>query len=289
MLSKDQEKLIIEIETLQSKLVADMGAALPKIFTQLSEEVISIVSDLSLDPNDRAKTLRETITLKRKISDALVENATYQAAVASVLGGFEKMAKITDDYMTTIIDGYGRKKDLYNAILRVNIDQTKNLLLGAGIRDNFSVAIQEVLKSFISGVGTSSELQKTLRSFIKGSSAQKPFLERYIKQTTSDAVMVFNREYLNTISEDLDVRFYLYAGVIVQDSRPFCIARTGRAFTRQQVEGWASLGKWQGRMPNTTKTTIFSYCGGYNCQHELYPISLEQYQDFKKRKLTGVK
>lgn len=289
MISKDQEKLIVEIEKLQAQLVADMEAALPKIFAQLSDEVIGLVSELSLDPDDRAKTLRETITLKRKIADSLVENVTYQAAVASVVGGFEKIAKLTDDYMSLILDDYSRKKDLYNAILRVNIDQTKNLLLGAGVRDNFSGAIQEVLKAFVSGVGTSKELQKTLRTFIKGSATQKPFLERYIRQTTSDAVMIFNREYINTISEDLNVKHYYYAGVIVADSRDFCIARTGRGFTRKEVEDWASLGKWQGRMPNTNKTTIFSYCGGYNCQHELYPISLEQYQAMKKQKQTGVK
>jgi hypothetical protein len=289
MISKDQEKIIIEIERLQAQLVADMEAALPAIFTQLSDEVIGLVSELSLDPNDRAKTLRETIALKRKISDTLVENAAYQAAVASVVGGFEKMAKLTDDYMGLILDDYTRKKDLYNAILRVNIDQTKNLLLGAGVRDNFGAAIQEVLKAFVSGVGTTPELQKVLRSFIKGSSTQKPFLERYIKQTTSDAVMVFNREYINSISEDLDIKHYLYAGIIVSDSRDFCKARTGRGYTRKEVEAWASLGKWQGRMPNTTKTTIFSYCGGYNCQHELYPISLEQYAALKKQKQTGVK
>ena len=266
-----------------------MGAALPKIFTQLSDEVVGLVSELSLDPDDRAKTLRESITLKRKISDALVENTSYQAAVGSLLLGFEKMANVTDDYMSLTLDDYKRKKDLYNAILRVNVEQTKSLLLGAGIRDNFGNAIQEVLKSFISGVGTTPELQKTLRAFIKGSAAQKPFLERYIKQTTSDAVMVFNREYINAISEDLNIKHYLYAGIIVQDSRDFCIARAGRAFTRKQVEDWASLGKWQGRMPNTTKTTIFSFCGGYNCQHELYPISAEQYQDYKKGKRVGVR
>lgn len=289
MISKDQEKLIVAIERLHEALIADMESALPTIFSELSDEVASLVSNLSLNPDDRAKALREAITLKRKISDTLVENKNYQNAVASLLVGYQKMADITDDYMSLVIDGYDRKKALYNAILKINIDQTKSLLLGAGVKDNFGAAIQEVLKSYISGVGTSADLQKTLRKFIKGGAGQKPFLERYIKQTTSDAVMVFNREYINAISEDLNVEYYIYAGIIVQDSRPFCKARTGRAFTRGQVESWASLGKWEGRMPNTNKTTIFSYCGGYNCQHELYPISLEQYQDFKKKKRVGVK
>ena len=289
MIDKEQERLIIEIERLQEELIARMGNALPKIFNELADDVAGLVSELSLDPQDRARTLRETLELKRKIGDALVNNKSYLAEVSALIVGFDKMSAITDEYMSVIIDGYSRKKALYNAMLKINVDTTKNLLLGAGIRDNFSVAIQEVLKSFIAGVGTTKELQKVLRSFIKGTQTEKPFLERYIKQTTSDAVMVFNREYINAISDDLNVQHYLYAGIIVQDSRPFCKARSGRAFTRKQVESWASLGKWDGRMPNTTKTTIFSYCGGYNCQHELYPISVEQYADFKKRGSAGVK
>jgi hypothetical protein len=289
MLSKDQEDIIIKIERLQASLIAEMDNALPKIFTQLSDNVVGLVSELSLDPDDRAKTLRETITLKRKISDTLINNVAYQAAVSNLIGGFEKLSALTDDYMSLIIDGYDRKKALYNSILKVNIEQTKDLLLGAGVRDNFGAAIQEVLKSYVSGVGTTPELQKTLRAFIKGTPTQKPYLERYIKQTTSDAVMVFNREYINSISDDLNVEYFLYAGIIVTDSRPFCKARSGRVFTRKEVESWASLGKWEGRMPNTTKTTIFSYCGGYNCQHELYPVSLEQYQDFKNRKMVGIR
>jgi DNA polymerase III alpha subunit len=168
MISKDQERLIIEIERLQEALIADMESALPSIFSSLSDEVASLVANLSMNPDDRAKALRDAINLKRKISDTLVQNSEYQFAVASLLFGFEKMAQITDDYMSLILDGYDRKKDLYNSILRINIDQTKNLLLGAGIRDNFGSAIQEVLKAYISGVGTSADLQKTLRKFIKG-------------------------------------------------------------------------------------------------------------------------
>jgi hypothetical protein len=289
MISKEQEDIIIKIEELQASLIANMDAALPNIFTQLSNEVVGIVSELSLDPRDRAKTLRETINLKRKISDALINNKDYQKQVSEIISGYAILASLTDDYMSLILDDYSKKKALYREILNANINLTKDMLLGAQIRDNFATSIQEVLKSYVSGVGSSTELQKTLRQYIKGTAAEKPFLERYIKQTTSDAVMVFNREYLNAISDDLNVEYFLYAGIIVTDSRPFCKARSGRAFTRKQVEKWADLGKWLGRMPNTTKTTIFSYCGGYNCQHELYPISLEQYQDFKKRGMVGVK
>lgn len=38
---------------------------------------------------------------------------------------------------------------------------------------------------------------------------------------------------------------------------------------------------WDGKMSGTNSTTIFSYAGGYNCRHKLYPVSEEQYNRAK--------
>jgi hypothetical protein len=284
-----QEKIIKQIEALQAKLEKDMASALPKVFSQLSDEVIDIVAGLSLDPDDRARSLREIIALKRQIGDALVANQLYQTSVKSLLDGYKELAKLSDDFMGEVLDNYTRKQDLYEAILRTNVDITKNNLLGAGIKDNFSNAIREVLKANISGVANKASLRKTLAQFIEGTEAEKPFLERYITQVTNDSVMVFNREYLQTISEDLDINYYRYSGTIIGDTRAFCAARAGRIFKKAEVEKWPDLGQWQGRMPGTNKQTIFSYCGGYNCRHQLWPASDIVYQQGEEQGITGIR
>ena len=167
---------------------------------------------------------------------------------------------------------------MYEAILKTNIDITRSNLLGAGVKDNFSNAIREVLKANINGVGNRATLRKTLTEFIEGSPTEKPYLQRYITQVTNDAVMGFNAEYLQSISEDLDVQYYSYSGTIIGDSRPFCVARAGRRFKKEEIEKWPDLGNWQGRIPGTNKQTIFSYRGGWNCRHLIWPISELQYQ-----------
>jgi hypothetical protein len=279
MAEKNQEKIIKAIEALQAKLEADMESALPKIFKDLSEEVIDLVSELSLDPEDRAKNLRDIIDLKRRIGDALIGNALYQAEVVKVIEGFKELANLSDDFMSVIFDDYTRKNDLYKAVLKANIDLTKDALLGAGIRDNFSNAIREVLKANISGVGDTRQLRKVLTQFITGSETEKPFLERYITQVTNDSIMIFNQEYLNTVSEDLDVQYYIYSGTIIGDSRPFCVSRAGRLFTKEQVKSWGKLGSWQGKIPGTNEQTIFTYRGGYNCRHTIWPQNKVQYEN----------
>jgi hypothetical protein len=282
-------ELIKKIQELQLAIETRMDEALPRVFAKLSDQVIDLASDLSLDPKDRAKSLKELIKLKKDIANTIVTNAPYQLQVAEVIKGFEMLAELSNEYITVAISDFKPKKALYEAILETNIATTKDALLGAGIRENFGTAIQEVLKDNIAGIGSRSELNKTLRKFIEGTDTEKAFLNRYIKQTTNDSVMTFNAEYIQTIAEDLDVEYYLYQGTLIQDSRPFCVARAGRYFTTDQVKAWPNLKGWQGRMAGTNSTTIFSYRGGYNCRHQLWPVAKEQYEAAKEKGRTGLR
>jgi hypothetical protein len=282
-------ELIKQIQELQLAIESRMDDALPRVFSKLSDQVIDLASNLSLDPKDRAKSLKELIKLKKEIADTIVTNAPYQAQVAEVIKGFEMLSELSNEYITVALGDFSEKKALYKAILETNIATTKDALLGAGIRENFGTAIQEVLKDNIAGIGTRSELNKTLRKFIEGTPEESAFLNRYIKQTTNDAVMTFNSEYIQTIAEDLDVEYYLYAGTVINDSRAFCVSRSGRYFTTDQVKAWANLKGWDGRMKGTNSSTIFIYRGGYNCRHQLWPVSQEQYEQAQERGRAGLR
>jgi hypothetical protein len=282
-------ELIKQIQELQLAIESRMDEALPRVFAKLSDQVIDLASDLSLDPKDRAKSLKELIKLKKDIANTIITNAPYQLQVAEVIKGFEMLAELSNEYITIAIGDFKPKKALYEAILEANIATTKDALLGAGIRENFGTAIQEVLKDNIAGVGSRSELNKTLRKFIEGSPQDAPFLNRYIKQTTNDSVMTFNAEYIQTIAEDLDVEYYYYQGTLIADSRPFCVSRAGRYFTTDEVKAWPNLKGWQGRMAGTNSSTIFIYRGGYNCRHQLWPVSKEQYDAAKEKGRTGIR
>jgi len=288
-MDEKQLAIIRKIQQIQLDIETGMADALPKVFKTLSNEVIDLASELSLNPKDRAKTLREMVKLKKDIADTIVNNSAYQTEVVAVINGYKALAEASNEYLSLILDDFSPKTELYKAILETNIELTKDALIGGGIRNNFSNAIQEVLKSNIAGVSNRAELNKTLRQFIEGTPDELPFLNRYIKQTTNDSVMAFNAEYIQTVSEDLGVEYYLYAGTIIEDTRAFCSARTGRFFTTDQVKQWANLKGWQGRMAGTNTNTIFIYRGGYNCRHQLWPVSQEQYDSAKEAGRTGVK
>jgi hypothetical protein len=281
MPTPSEDSIIRAIQDQQDVLLNNMSGSLKDVFKELSDQVLAITDDLSLDPKDRAKNLREMLRMKKSISETIVNNEAYQNEVNGLLNGFEKLAALSDSYVGLILDAPYKRKALYNAILQTNIEVTKDALLGAGIDANFGNAIQEILKTNIAGTTKRSELRKLLTQFIEGTDKQKAYLERYITQTTNDSIMVFNREYIQAISDDLNFEFYRYKGTIIEDTRPFCKSRSGKVFTKEEVKKWADLGDWDGRMSGTNQSTIFSYAGGYNCRHTLYPISEARYRKEK--------
>lgn len=284
-----QLEIIKRIQTLQAELEDGMNSRLPEIFKGLSDQVIELTNDLPLDPKKRAANIRAIIGLKTQLTNVIVTNPEYVKEVGRVLDGFKDLKKLSDLYFSELIDGFNAKEVLYQEILKANVEITKDMLLGSGIRNNFANAIQETLLANASGTTNRTLLQKTLKEFIEGTDAEKAYLNRYIKQTTSDAIMTFSREYDNTIAADLNLQFYFYAGTLIADSRQFCRARAGRYFKKSEVENWANLVNWDGRKAGTTKTTIFSYCGGWGCRHQLHPITKLQYTLAEKRGSTGLK
>jgi len=284
-----QLDIIKRIQTLQAELEEGMNSRLPEIFKGLSDQVIELTNDLPLDPKKRAANIRAIIGLKTQLTNVIVTNPEYVKEVGRVLDGFKDLKKLSDLYFSELIDGFNAKEVLYQEILKANVEITKDMLLGSGIRNNFADAIQNVLKANASGTTNRTLLQKTLKEFITGTDAEKAYLNRYIKQTVSDSVMTFSREYDNTIAADLGLNFYFYAGTLISDSRQFCRARAGRYFKKSEVENWANLGNWDGRKSGTTKTTIFAYCGGWGCRHQLHPITKLQYTLAEKRGSTGLK
>ena len=289
MITDEQLEIIKSIQKLQDDLITGLDDKLPVIFKDLSDQVIAIADTLDFDPKKRVENLQKLRVLKSQILKTITENQAYQEGVKEVLNGFKELKNLSDSYYSILIDGYSAKSELYAQILKSNIEITQDLLLGAGIRENFSNAISEVLKENIAGNTSRTNLNKVLRDFIKGTDTEKAYLNLYVKQSVNDSVMVFSREYNSVVSSDLNLSYYAYVGTRIDTSRQFCDARAGRYFKKSEVESWASLGNWDGRMAGTTKTTIFSFCGGYNCRHELYACTKSQYIAAQKKELTGIR
>lgn len=89
--------------------------------------------------------------------------------------------------------------------------------------------------------------------------------ESYGETNLNTALSGMYRSFTVSKSQELGLELYLYVGPDDDITRPFCEARVGKVYTLDEIKDWDNE---QGLDP-------LIYCGGYNCRHQLSPISLE--------------
>ena len=142
-----------------------------------------------------------------------------------------------------------------------------------GVLSGVLFANGEILISILVFIGNIIFAQ-SIRENMLGTPEFEGRMVRYAKQNAKDIFSVAESEYMNKVSTDLGFEFYEYAGVLTSDSRKFCQARQNQIYHAREVEEWASL-DWQGKNRATTAQTIWTYRGGYNCNHVLVPVATE--------------
>jgi hypothetical protein len=129
----------------------------------------------------------------------------------------------------------------------------------------------------------------SLRTYIIGTKEQDGRLLKYWKTNAFDlfdqAAEIENRR----ISEKLDLRWFIYVGDIVRDSRAFCIKKAGKVFASIEADTeWPKdpdlIGKNSG-IPYTPRIDR----GRWNCRHRIRYISEELAVQIDPKKVSIIK
>ena len=115
------------------------------------------------------------------------------------------------------------------------------------------------------------KFQKAFRSAFVGKPGQG-MLERHWKTNSFDLYQRIDRTANLIYADKLGLNYAIYSGTLMKDSRPFCVARVNKVFSRPQIAAWENL-QFAGK-PKTGYDP-FTDCGGHNCRHHLSWISDE--------------
>lgn len=201
----------------------------------------------------------------------LLTTGEFEIVVGELLGEFDVQAAITYKYFDAVFDGF-EVPGIANDILAQKKREAVVDLLNS--TDQYLTnPMRQSLSNAVSGGGTRKDLIEVFNLLINGDIDTPGRLERATRQIVSDTFALSDRAVTNTVAEQLGLTWYRYVGGLIKTTRPFCKARNGKYFRKSEVESWASLGDWQGRMAGTTEETIFLTAGGYNCQHSILPVS----------------
>lgn len=271
--SKEIQKIIdAKVERLENipNAFADRMVAIQR---RKFSGVVSLLD--SLEYSNGSIVINEANLLKiesitEEIRNLLTEGE-FETVVGELMGEFDTQAAITYRYYDAAFDGFEVPAIANDILAQKKREAVVDLLNSTD--QYLTNPMRQSLSNAVSGGATRSDLVEVFNLLINGDADTVGRLERATRQIVSDTFALSDRAVTNTVAEQLGLEWYLYTGGLLDTTRPFCKARNGKYFRKKEVESWAGLGDWAGRMAGTDEKTIFLTAGGYNCQHSILPVS----------------
>jgi len=263
------EKEIRNLETVPDEFLAVVKEANEKLYKVL----IKALSELETADGvilSNVSNLQKIEAIAEAIREFLLEG-DYVEAVKDYTRTFETHGQV----VLSTFDKTAKLSPVYQQYIKQTQANVLNLFDSSAIEFELVNPIKDILTNSIGSSLRFSEAVKTIENFLG-----EDRLVKYAKTYAIDAFAMFDRNFTQLVNQEYEVGYWEYAGNVIQGTRDFCKHRVGKAFTTDEVESWANE-TWDGKNPNTTKQSIFTYLGGYQCRHILVPISKERYEKLK--------
>jgi hypothetical protein len=238
-------------------------------------DVVVIVKKLSLDKEGYILQNAENRAIIREANRAFaksIEQSGYVDGLNKFTVTFQVLDDLNGQYFSDF-SGFNPNRTFMKALQKQAISDIESLLLNEGLEAQIKLPLSQMLSQNVNTGGSFQGMYKQIQDFIKGTESEDGKLLRYSKQITKDVLFNYSRSYQQSVASDLGLEFYFYVGGTIKHTRDFCRERVGQFFHHKEAEQWAEL-DWVGKNPNTTKSSIFVYCGGYNCLHQILPVSV---------------
>lgn len=261
------------LDTIPKKFLTDVE----KAQYQILEEILFQLSKLSLDNNGMIKMTIGNLKLADKINEQLSKvflRSDYIEAVTDFASSFDIQKKVTDKYFEKAFPDF-TESDFANEVFNAAKKNAVESLAQSTVTTRFLEPLKQQIDSIVMNGMDFKDAVKSIREYAIGEGEKAGKLLQYSKQIAYDSIAKADRSYTSAIAEDLDSEWFYYAGGLLPTSREFCIERDQQYFHYREVESWASK-NWQGKMENTTAQNIYENLGGYNCNHSLIPVSIDQ-------------
>lgn len=264
-----------KIISITDRAEASLESAVSKTQIDLLDQLEAVLARLELDPSGLIKQNAANRKLLQKcdrIFDQAIKESGYYESLNQYAGALESLTGANEKYFTSILESFTVDAHYLKSLQKSSIANIESLLANDGLEVQLKQPLMQILNENVNSGAGFSDLLRQVREFIVGNGDTSGKLMRYSKQISRDTLFNFSSSMQESISQNAGMEYYVYSGSSRKDSREFCAHRAGEYFSRKEIEEWASL-QWAGKRAGTTKSTIYIYRGGYNCEHSLIPVS----------------
>lgn len=259
---------------------------LPKAQTALFEEIVSISKDFIVPAKtvkEQAGNLRLLSKIDTKIKEILI-TPEYQNSVDDYIDAFEDISKMQNKYFSSIATGF-KTNQLLNEIKKQATQSAIERLTGDEIHGKVGSGITDILRRNINTAKSYKTILSEVNKYLNGSENRDGVFKKNFKALVNDSINMFAREYTKAVTDDLGLKWYVYAGSLKTTSRPFCKALIGASYDCMPYIHESQLNEiskghicgnvvpLDGLYETTNGSNIVADAGGYNCAHQFYPVS----------------
>lgn len=230
----------------------------------LENKIIDAVKD-GFPEGGKQLALADAQALHKELLQIVETEFNYK--ISAITSEYDSIADIIEKQLTDSgIDYKFSSVDRKLVSDLESIIENKFARFGADAADK----IAQGLYANAAGVTSFSGMVDVIKGALTGleSAAGTP-LASYAKTYASDSIMQMYSAVNLRLAGKAGLTEFLYSGNVSKNTRPFCAARTGRVFTKEQIDKWNSY-SWKGK-----SCDVWICRGGYNCRHHLTPVRKE--------------
>ncbi len=271
---------------LREEFMLKREALLKETVEGLQRTLLEVVFDnlLANMETDAGSLLNSNTNIKLiNAMDAIYDrfrNTQLKATVKTFAGDLDGLFNLNENYFKP----FTGDKELFNrvstkvrSIMRSNIgigadDRfISNGYLDSFVKDNrILVDIKQQLYNAVGAGNGVPDTQKFFRQYIGGEPGKfNGLLQKHFNGFVYDTYADYDRTTADEFAAELDLECFIYAGGLIDTSRPFCIDRNGKVWTREEAETWKLLvGKPRG--PIVSRFMVYNplrNLGGIRCRH----------------------
>jgi len=263
------------IEAVITKATEALNKVIERAQFNAYNAILKRLKDLELDNDGYIKqnnTNRKIIRDIGKDFDRSLNASGYTKGLNDFVASMESIDAVNIAYFAAIDDSAIANALFIKDLQRQTIASVENMLLDSGLESQVKQPLLNILNQNVNTGGSYSGMVQQVKDYVVGTDDADGKLLRYSKQITQDALNNYSRAYQNAVGNSLGLVFYQYVGGLMKDSREFCRDRVNGYFHYLEIESWAKL-EWKGKNPLTTKSSIFVVLAGFNCIHQVLPVS----------------
>lgn len=244
----------------------------------------------------RIKATVKNLSLIARITkrmEKVIVSDDYKAEVKQFARAFNEVTVLQNEYWQTVEKTF-KPKAILGELKKLTIADTVAKLSEGGIAVNIGDKVADILRSNITSGGSYRDLTDQLREMLTDTETPGA-LTKYAKQITTDSLNQYNAQYTQTTSSGLGFEWFMYTGSDITTTRPFCDAMTDQPYFHisevpriLRAEGLTYINKKgkrvpvpiyektqlpHGMIPGTNADNFFVRRGGYQCGHQINPIS----------------